>query len=278
MTDKPLTIISRAAASAAGLKRFYTGIRCGRGHDSERYVSSDSCLACMTADQAVWRAANWDRVLSSAELYRTTRRERGGGLAMPDPVASPFKALARFAKRRAIKYGTQGSHTGADLQALFERQGCKCAYAGRHQPHWCLGDIAAQTCSEDHILPFGKGGDNTIDNIQLTCIPCNQHKGVAEPSDFSKRIEQLAGKPPVLKVTRPLPSWHKPRGKTPMIIVNGEEVSVADACRANGIAYGRIVNMVRYHRKRGVSTTYAEAFVIIQAQIANGGAGQRRWL
>ena len=29
----------------------------------------------------------------------------------------------------------------------------------------------------DHILPFSKGGDDTVDNIQLLCAKCNLHKG-----------------------------------------------------------------------------------------------------
>lgn len=41
---KPL--ISREEAYALGLKRFYTGKPCKRGHDSERYTSIGSCAQC----------------------------------------------------------------------------------------------------------------------------------------------------------------------------------------------------------------------------------------
>lgn len=39
-------VISRREAHAQGLKRFYTGEPCKRGHDSERFTSSGACIAC----------------------------------------------------------------------------------------------------------------------------------------------------------------------------------------------------------------------------------------
>ena len=42
-----LPIISRDEAELKGQKRFYTGVRCLRGHDSERFVSNGACVACI---------------------------------------------------------------------------------------------------------------------------------------------------------------------------------------------------------------------------------------
>lgn len=41
-------VISRDEAFAKGLKRYYTGKPCHKGHDCERYVSSGGCLDCVT--------------------------------------------------------------------------------------------------------------------------------------------------------------------------------------------------------------------------------------
>lgn len=47
MSAKPQPqVISRQAAHAAGLLRFYTGAPCRRGHLAERYVSTGGCLEC----------------------------------------------------------------------------------------------------------------------------------------------------------------------------------------------------------------------------------------
>jgi hypothetical protein len=48
MTQLPLPqVISREAAHAAGLRRFFTGNACKRGHVAERYVSTNACIACL---------------------------------------------------------------------------------------------------------------------------------------------------------------------------------------------------------------------------------------
>lgn len=42
------SIISRQDAHMQGLRRFYTGKQCERGHYSERYVSNGACVQCVT--------------------------------------------------------------------------------------------------------------------------------------------------------------------------------------------------------------------------------------
>ena len=38
--------MTRAVAKATGQVRYYTGTRCQKGHDSERYTSNGTCCAC----------------------------------------------------------------------------------------------------------------------------------------------------------------------------------------------------------------------------------------
>lgn len=49
--------ISRLDASARGMKRFYTGIKCLKGHDSPRYVSTGQCIACLKVAQSKYQTA-----------------------------------------------------------------------------------------------------------------------------------------------------------------------------------------------------------------------------
>jgi len=46
---------NRTDAAAAGLKVFNTGKPCRRGHNSDRYVSNGSCIACLMEDQEARR-------------------------------------------------------------------------------------------------------------------------------------------------------------------------------------------------------------------------------
>lgn len=42
-----MEIMSRTDAYKAGLKKFFTGRKCRNGHLSERYVSTQGCIACL---------------------------------------------------------------------------------------------------------------------------------------------------------------------------------------------------------------------------------------
>lgn len=48
--------ISRAEAHAKGLKHFYTGKPCRRGHDRERNVTTGACLGCLAHYAAEYSA------------------------------------------------------------------------------------------------------------------------------------------------------------------------------------------------------------------------------
>jgi len=53
-------IISRAEARAQGLKRYFTGKPCKRGHVAERFVSGE-CVPCKLATNERWRRQNLDK-------------------------------------------------------------------------------------------------------------------------------------------------------------------------------------------------------------------------
>jgi hypothetical protein len=78
-----MTIISRKEAKAQGLKRFFTGRACKRGHVSERFVANNMCAGCA---HILWpkyhppekeRERSLQRRLSAPEEFlRYTRKHR----------------------------------------------------------------------------------------------------------------------------------------------------------------------------------------------------------
>lgn len=64
-----MEIISRAEARERGLKRFFVGEICSRGHAEERYVSNGSCLACHRMRSAKWRSGNAEKVAKQNSSY-----------------------------------------------------------------------------------------------------------------------------------------------------------------------------------------------------------------
>lgn len=70
MTQQPLpTVISRKAAHTQGLKRFYTGKPCNKGHVTERYVSTGGCIGCQALTYK-HRQNPWTHELEPAHLQQ----------------------------------------------------------------------------------------------------------------------------------------------------------------------------------------------------------------
>lgn len=70
-------------------------------------------------------------------------------------------------KRRAKKFGAEGSHGWRDILRKWDEQGGICALC----PKTLNGGFHV-----DHIMPLSKGGSDWPENIQLTCPPCNIRK------------------------------------------------------------------------------------------------------
>ena len=60
-----MEIITRMSAAKAGLKRYYTGKQCKRGHDSERWVYNGHCVEC-TMESNRRRQAEIKRIMVEA--------------------------------------------------------------------------------------------------------------------------------------------------------------------------------------------------------------------
>jgi 5-methylcytosine-specific restriction endonuclease McrA len=78
--------------------------------------------------------------------------------------------LVRLWKRQLVIYQEQKTH-GAILEhvkaAVFHRDKGTCRQCG----------YTGEYIEYDHIIPRSKGGQNTVDNIQLLCRKCNLRKG-----------------------------------------------------------------------------------------------------
>jgi 5-methylcytosine-specific restriction endonuclease McrA len=57
--------------------------------------------------------------------------------------------------------------------AVSARDGGKCCQCG-----------STKDLHYDHVIPWSKGGANTVANIQLLCGPCNLRKGASDPSAY----------------------------------------------------------------------------------------------
>jgi len=93
-------IISRADAKAAGLKRYFTGKPCPRGHIAERYVNSKGCRECgrilgqLSDTKAYYHATRIERLIDGGK-YKAKDR---GHAALDPATLRPYPADSRCDK------------------------------------------------------------------------------------------------------------------------------------------------------------------------------------
>jgi len=76
MASPIIPVVTRDAAISAGLKRYFTGKQCNRGHDAERYVIGGKCAECIQLKNAKNRSANNDYFRAyRAEYYKKKKCE-----------------------------------------------------------------------------------------------------------------------------------------------------------------------------------------------------------
>lgn len=109
--------------------------------------------------------ARWQAWRSANEGYDKERKAAWS-------KENPDRNNAYRANRKARKLGVGGAHTAVQVKALFIKQKGKCAI--------CKCGIE-NGYHRDHIVPLFRGGSNGIDNIQLLCRSCNQHKHARDP-------------------------------------------------------------------------------------------------
>ena len=66
---------------------------------------------------------------------------------------------------------------------IYDKAGGRCALCGRK--------ITLSDMTIDHIVPLNKNGEDSINNLQSTCLACNRFKANIRPDDFMNRITTI---------------------------------------------------------------------------------------
>ena len=108
----------------------------------------------------------------STGIYLELSKKAGNGYyGVADPLYTEaiLDTLVRLAKRQLLL--PQSTDTTRHIpheikQAVWQRDQGKCVQCG-----------ATSYLEFDHIIPYSKGGANTVENVQLLCRRCNLQKG-----------------------------------------------------------------------------------------------------
>ena len=207
---EPERVISRSAAQANGLPRYFTGMPCKRGHISPRLVQNKTCVACdslrhregpgaakhkertrryYSANRArllelckAYVARNQDRVRAQRKTFRALNKDRLNAKIAEWAKANPTKRRAKEKAREGRERGAEGTFTAADIERILVAQKGRCAI--------CRKPLNGQY-HVDHIKPIARGGSNWPRNLQLLCPADNQSKHARDPIDWARSLGLL---------------------------------------------------------------------------------------
>lgn len=109
-------IITRAEAKAQGLKRFFTGEPCKRGHVAERFTSSKRCYECQRESFATPEARAWHRA-RDAKRYATPEARARKRATFAKYIATPEgRAMEKEKRARRCARYLSSKLTDADAE------------------------------------------------------------------------------------------------------------------------------------------------------------------
>lgn len=153
-------IRSRKDSRLAGLKRYFTGRPCPRGHVAERYTSSQGCVAC---------AAERFAAVPPENKRAYVRHYRTGGKYRDYLARTRIERIARAAKRAAAnpdatreskrRWNRKNAHLWRDYYVAHQKR-CRAA-----APKWLTKEQRAEIRAIYQDAATRAGGPWEVDHI-----------------------------------------------------------------------------------------------------------------
>ena len=179
-----MDVLSREAARVAGLKRYFTGEPCKRGHIAERYVSGAGyCVECHRGYFKKWYGDHPEHFATKARRRRAAKPQEykdNYDRWLSENYERKLTHNRNYRARRA----DAGEHTSEEASALLDNQGHLCANP------YCRANLRVVEKQLDHIIALARRGSNRIENLQWLCEPCNRRKYSLDSGAWLEREAQ----------------------------------------------------------------------------------------
>lgn len=220
-------IVTRQDAIAAGLKRYFTGRACKRGHLSERALPKSECATCKLNGRADSYASNIQDNRAAASKWYHENLERGReyrrNYARSHPEETKLRCAAWYLdnkdrakvnndiwktnnkdKVNAFTKRWRDANPEASRAIVRNRRARSKLAEGSHkaadiisiasrQKYKCAGCKISIRAGwhVDHIQPLSRGGSNYPRNLQLLCRDCNLRKHAKHPIVWAQENGRL---------------------------------------------------------------------------------------
>lgn len=133
----------------------------------------------------LWYQNNKERRHAADKAWRSTHRASCLVYYKRYREKNPHAWRKHDRARRARKLGCPQSNL--DLMVDWENRWKK---KGKVRCYWCGNSFNPATCHMDHIVPLAKGGPHRIENLCISCQPCNNHKSAKPLPKWSAELTQ----------------------------------------------------------------------------------------
>jgi hypothetical protein len=158
----------------------------GRRGGNQSHLYKSNCKSCLSkmmsaynklpyiaCKRSVYRKQYWiyhkDTESASNALWVSNNRDVRRSINKKYAVNNKEKVAFRNKKRRASKNGSKAEFSLNDWVSIVESFNHCCAYCLKHEN--ICGPL-----TQEHIVPFSKGGEYSVDNIIPACRFCNSSK------------------------------------------------------------------------------------------------------
>lgn len=194
-----MKILSRQEAKALGLKRYFTGKACIKGHVAERFTANQTCLVCVGMQARAWRKANLGkarehgRAYVKANLEKIRERKRAYYAANSEKILGRKRALYKAnpekARERSRTYRKANPEKARDSVRVWRKanpekdSACSRAWLKANKPKvaaksmrrhasklhatpiWACRESIERIYAEAHQLTIDTGIPHHVDHI-----------------------------------------------------------------------------------------------------------------